>query len=74
MTRIALGDARLQFVRFFDWGALGRRDFQYVEVVVVEFPAHPELARRYALLEFSFAIFEFSSDAAGENSSLNADA
>jgi hypothetical protein len=60
VTRVAPGDACLQFVKFFDWDELGLRDFQYAEMVIAEFAAHAELAGRYALMEFSFAIFKFS--------------
>lgn len=54
VNRIARGDARMNFVRFFDWDELGLRDFALVEVQVAEFPKYPALSGRYALLEFGY--------------------
>ena len=50
--RIAMGDARLRFARFFDFDVLGFRDFRYCEVVIDASVAEPDLADRWALIEF----------------------
>jgi hypothetical protein len=42
-------------VRFFDWDELALRDFAFVEVQIAAFPKHPQLSRRYVLLEFAYA-------------------
>lgn len=59
VRQIGPGDARMQFVRFFDWDQLGYRDLQYVETLMVDVSAHPELVGRYALIEFSYAALQF---------------
>jgi hypothetical protein len=59
VSQIAPGEARMQFVSFFDWDELGFRDFQYVETLIVDFPAHPGLVGRYALIQFGYASFRF---------------
>lgn len=64
VRQIASGEARMQFVRFFDWDELGYRDFQYVETLMVDVPAHPELVGRYALIEFGHASLLFIDSAA----------
>jgi hypothetical protein len=55
VNRIAPGEARMRFVRFFDWDELGPRDFEYLQVRLAEFPAHRDLVGRYALVEFEYA-------------------
>jgi len=50
--------ARFNFVTFFDWAELERRDFKYLEVEIREFAKHPHLVGRRALVEFdSVGIF-----------------
>jgi hypothetical protein len=49
---------RFNFVTFFDWAELERRDFKYLEVEIREFAKHPPLVGRRALVEFdSVGIF-----------------
>lgn len=50
-------DARLSFVRFFDWDLLGIRDNQYVRVMVDALPAHPEIVGKHALIEARHIVF-----------------
>ena len=40
------------FVNFYDFGQTARRDFKYLEVEIREFPKHPHLVGRRALVEF----------------------
>jgi hypothetical protein len=49
----ALGpsDAVLEFLDYFDWDQTGCLDFRYVRVRICEFPLHPDLVGREALLE-----------------------
>ena len=50
--------AHFNFVTFFDWAELERRDFKYLEVEIREFTKHPHLVGRRALVEFdSVGIF-----------------
>jgi hypothetical protein len=44
-------DARLSFLRFFDWNVLANRDNQYVLVRVDAWLSHPETAGKRALIE-----------------------
>jgi hypothetical protein len=44
--------ARFDFVTFFDWAELDRRDFKFLEVEIREFVKHPHLVGRRALVEF----------------------
>lgn len=64
VRQIAPGEVRMQFVQFFDWDQIGARDFQYAETLIVDFPAHPELVGRHALIEFGYARFRFIESAA----------
>jgi hypothetical protein len=48
-------DVVLRFVRFFDFGDLGYRDFEYLWVSIEAFPQHVELVGRPALLEAGHA-------------------
>ena len=59
VRRIKAGEATLHFVRFFDWGELGIRDFQYIEARIAGFPTRPELEGRYALIEFAHVRIQF---------------
>jgi hypothetical protein len=60
VDRILPEEARMEFVQFFDWDELGPRDLKFVEVRIADFPKHPALAGRYALIEFSYARFLFT--------------
>ena len=64
VREIAQRQARIQFVRFFDWDELGYRDFQYIESLIMGVAGHPELAGRYALIEFGHATLHFDEPAA----------
>lgn len=50
-------DAKLAFVRFFDWDQLGCRDNQYVQARIEEWPAHPESKGKLALVEAQYVRF-----------------
>jgi len=54
VTKVRRDEAELRFVTFFDWNQLGQRDFKFVLVRIVGWPAHPQLVDRYALLEFEY--------------------
>lgn len=56
-------DARLVFVRFFDWDQLDYRDNHYVRVQIDRWPSHPETAGKHALIESQYV--RFSSHKAG---------
>lgn len=47
-------DAILQFVRFFDWDQLHYCDYRYVHVVVVDWPSHPAVVGKHALVETQY--------------------
>jgi hypothetical protein len=44
-------EARLLFVRFFDWDQLDYRDNRYVRVQIDQWPSHPEAVGKHALIE-----------------------
>jgi hypothetical protein len=44
--------AVFDFVTFFDFDELDRRDFKYLEVAIRGFAKHPHLVGRRALVEF----------------------
>jgi hypothetical protein len=50
-------EARLIFIRFFDWDQLDYRDHRYVVVEVQDWPAHPEVVGKQGLLESHHARF-----------------
>ena len=50
-------EVRLSFLRFFDWDQVGVRDNQYVRVVIVEWPSHPEVSGFQALIEAQYVAF-----------------
>jgi hypothetical protein len=41
----------LRFLRFFDWNELARRDFRFVEVLIEQLQARPDLVGHLALVE-----------------------
>jgi hypothetical protein len=49
--------ARLIFVSFFDWDALGDRDNRYVLVEIEDWPEHPEVNGKRALIEWYLTRF-----------------
>lgn len=44
-------EVELAFVDFFDWDQVGVSENQYVQSEVIEWPGHPELAGKRALIE-----------------------
>lgn len=58
VRQVCPSEVRMEFVNFFDFGELGRRDFKFVLVHLRDFPAHPHLVGRRALLEFEHVTFE----------------
>jgi len=65
VNRLQRGEADIRFVRFLDWDELGQRDFEYAQVRIVKWKAHPHLVNRFALLEFGQVRFQFlATDAA----------
>jgi hypothetical protein len=50
-------DARLQFVRFFDWDQLDYRDNQYVRVKVDHWPSHADAVGKHGLIETQYVKF-----------------
>ncbi len=57
-------DAVLSFVTFFDWDSLDLVDWRYVRVIVREWPSHPELVGKHALIETIYVRFEWASGSA----------
>lgn len=53
--RITGDEAKLLLARFFDFDQLGCRDFRYLEVLIASSERHPEIAGRWALLDFEYA-------------------
>jgi hypothetical protein len=51
-------DAKLLFVRFFDWDQLDYRDNRYVRVRVDQWPSHPETVGKHALINSQSVRFE----------------
>jgi len=56
-TRID-ANAKLLFVRFFDWDEMGYMDNQYVMVLIAECSSDPDLIGRYALIESQYVRFQ----------------
>ncbi len=50
-------DARMVFLRFFDWDILAYRDNRYVRVRVEHWPSHPEAVGKQALIESQYVHF-----------------
>jgi hypothetical protein len=44
-------DADLRFIKFFDWSDIDRRDNRYVVVWIEDWPTHPEVSGKQALIE-----------------------
>jgi hypothetical protein len=57
-------DAVLSFVAFFDWDSLDLIDWRYVRVLVRDWPSHPELVGKHALIETIYVRFERTADSA----------
>lgn len=51
-------NARLSFVRFFDWDQLAYRDNQYVRVVIDRWPSQAGTVGKHALIETQYVRFE----------------
>ncbi len=54
VDRVRPSDVCLEFVRFFDWAELERRDFRYVQVHIAGFTGRPHLLGRRALLDSEY--------------------
>jgi hypothetical protein len=54
-------DARLLFIRFFDFDVLSYRDNRYVWVQVDDWPSRPETAGKHALVETQYVHFVVAS-------------
>jgi len=50
-------DARLFFIKFFDWDLVGYRDNQYVRVQVADWPSHREAVGKEAMIESRYVHF-----------------
>jgi hypothetical protein len=48
---------RLNFISFFDWDQLNYRDNRYVRAYVADWPGHPELIGKNALIESHYVLF-----------------
>ncbi len=55
--REATGEARLLFVRFFDWDQLGYRDNRYARVQIDSWPSRPDVIGKHALIETQYVRF-----------------
>jgi hypothetical protein len=53
----ATPDARLQFVRFFDWDELDYRDNRYVRIIVGDWPSQPDTIGKHGLIESQYVKF-----------------
>jgi hypothetical protein len=51
-------EARLIFIRFFDWDQLAYRDNRYVLVQVQSWSAHPETVGKQGLIESQYVLFD----------------
>ena len=56
-------EATLHFVRFFDWDQLSQRDYHYVWVLIANWPEHPDLVGKHALIETMYVRFTKASEA-----------
>lgn len=50
-------NAKLLFKRLFDWDQIGVKDWQYVQVLVIDWPGKPELVGKTALIEYQHVRF-----------------
>jgi hypothetical protein len=55
--RQVTSDARLLFLRFFDWNVLAYRDNRYVRVQVAEWFSQPEAIGKQTLIESQYVHF-----------------
>ena len=51
------GTPKLQFIGFFDWDVLGIRDNGYVHVQIADWPGHPEVTNKHALIHSHYVSF-----------------
>jgi hypothetical protein len=49
------GDVDLRFSWVWDWDEIGHRELEYLEVLVEASPTHPQVAGRYALVQWQHA-------------------
>jgi hypothetical protein len=49
--------AKLAFISFFDWDEVSYRDHQYARAQVLEWPEHPEVVGKHALIESQYVHF-----------------
>lgn len=52
---LAAGEAELLLARFFDFDEIAYRDFRYLEVLIASSTSDPDIAGRWALLDFQYA-------------------
>lgn len=55
VTSMKADDVDLRFVWVFDWDEIGHRELEYLEVLVEACPTHPQVAGRYALVQWRHA-------------------
>jgi hypothetical protein len=55
---ISAPDTVFTFVEFFDWDQTSYKDNRYVRAIVRDWPSHPELIGKHALIETHYAIYE----------------
>lgn len=53
-------NAKLAFIKFFDWDALRCRDNQYVRVKIIAWQSHPECVGKHALIEAAYVTYEIA--------------
>jgi len=56
MKRITVRPGKV--VTFFDWDSLDLVDWRYVRGIVREWPSHPEMVGKHALIETIYVHFE----------------
>jgi hypothetical protein len=50
-------EAKLTFLRFFDWDQVGIKDHQYVQVLIDHWPEHPEISNFQPLIEAQYVVY-----------------
>jgi hypothetical protein len=58
-TTSNLEDVDLRFISFWDWDVLGKREFEYVKVLIDEWTKYPEKKNKLALIKTSDAKIMF---------------
>ena len=61
-NRVALGEAEIHFLAFFDWDQMNYRDLQYYHVWIAGFTDQPHLVGREALIERQHVNVVFSEE------------